>query len=35
MERKEHDLFMDMASNPTASIHDLIVAGINIDNTSL
>ena len=26
---------MDMASNPTASIHDLIVAGINIDNTSL
>lgn len=26
---------MDMASNRTASIHDLIVAGINVDNTSL
>lgn len=35
MEKREHDLFLDMASNPNATIDNLIVAGVNANNTAL
>ncbi len=35
MEKREHDLFLDMASNRQASFNDLVVAGLNSENTAL
>ena len=35
MEKREHDLFLDMASNPGATFDNLVVAGVNANNTAL
>ena len=35
MEKREHDIFLDMASNPEASFDDLVTAGLNTKNTAL
>lgn len=35
MERRQHDMFMDMASNPAATFDNLVVAGLNANNTAL
>lgn len=35
MEKREHDLFLDMASNPGATFDNLVVAGLNAKNTAL
>lgn len=35
MEKREHDLFLDMASNPGATFDNLVVAGLNASNTAL
>ncbi len=35
MERREHDIFMDMLANPTASFDTMVTVGLNSSNTSL
>ncbi len=35
MEKREHDLFLDMASNPGATFDNLVVAGLTAKNTAL
>lgn len=35
MERREHDIFMDMLANPTASFDTMVTVGLTSSNTSL
>jgi len=35
MEKKQYDLFMNMAENQDMSLNTLVAAGITVDNTSL
>lgn len=35
MEKRQYDIFMDLAHNPTATLDNLVVAGFTADNTSL